>query len=600
MRTLRFHPVTPALVFLLLVTPNLYAQTPDESWTFSNNGNFDYTLTSVSDSELFLGTLPANDPAINLRVGSRYRVSVVNFGPHPFEVLAKGNSAGEDVVLLAMGGTVGSFEGDVGVEWDDDGAGNVTFTLTQPLVDAMHASNLMPGYRCRAHASTMRGDFIVLGTGTRIDDPIADPIPKGTISIELETIIDGLVSPIGLATPDDGSNRLFIYDQRGAITIVVNEDVFSTPFLDVGNRLVPARDNFDERGLLGLAFHPSFAENPRVYTYTSEPVEGAADFTTPLSTGEQFDHQSVIAEWTVDSGNPDAIDPSTRRELLRIDQPQFNHNGGTIRFGPDGFLYIALGDGGRADDQGSGHVAGGNGQDFTNVYGTILRIDVDANNAANGQYGIPPGNPFVGSDGVDEIYAYGFRNPFIFSFDSETGDLYVGDAGQNDIEEIDVVVAGGNHGWRLKEGSFFFDPAGAEEDGIVTTVPVEPIPPGLIEPIAEYDHDDGTAVIGGFVYRGLAIPGLRGRYVTGDFSRGFGAPDGRLFYLDEGGDLAELIIGLDDRPLGLWLKGFGQDRNGEIYVMGTTELAPTGTTGQVLRIVPVGATSARGTWELYN
>jgi hypothetical protein len=219
------------------------------------------------------------------------------------------------------------------------------------------------------------------------------------------------------------------------------------------------------------------------------------------------------------------------------------------------------------------------------VYGKLLRIDVDGNDSINGQYGIPADNPFVGQDAVQETYAYGLRNPFTVSFDCNTGDLYVGDAGQNNIEEVDLIVKGGNYGWNVKEGSFWFDSTAANL-GSVVTGPVRPVPPDLIDPIAEYDHSEGSVVIGGFVYRGSAIPALQGLYVFGDWGS-FAAPSARLFYLDPNLGIQELRIGLDDRPTGFWLRGFGRDANGELYVFGSTVLGPGGDTGVMLKIVPV-------------
>jgi glucose/arabinose dehydrogenase len=373
------------------------------------------------------------------------------------------------------------------------------------------------------------------------------------------------------------------------VVVPPNGVALAAPFLDVSARLVPlgiaGPGTFDERGLIGFAIHPGFAGNGKVYSYTSEPLAGPADFTVPLLPGESFDNQGVIAEWTVSAGDPNVVDPLTRRELIRIDDPQFNHNGGAMHFGPDGFLYIPIGDGGNADDEGAGHAANGNAQELDRVFGKILRIDVDGTNSANGAYGIPATNPFVAAPGLDEIWAYGLRNPYSIGFDPLTGDLYAGDAGQNHVEEIDLITAGGNFGWRYKEGSFAFDPNGAGP-GFVTTLPPGPIPPGLIDPIAEYDHGDGTAVVGGFVYRGTGIPALQGRYVTGDFTTNFVVPAGRLFHLDAVGDLAELRLGTPQRPLGLFLKGFGQDLQGDVYVLGSTTLGPVGTTGTVQKILP--------------
>jgi glucose/arabinose dehydrogenase len=396
--------------------------------------------------------------------------------------------------------------------------------------------------------------------------------------------VEGLTAPLGMAVPDDGSRRMFVYDQAGFVWVVTEAaGKLRAPLLDVSGRLVP-QGNYDERGLLGLAVHPNFEQLPFVYTYTSEPIDGPADFVNVMPEGVTNNHQSVIAEWQIDPADPNRVDPNSRRELLRIDEPQANHNGGTLRFGPDGYLYVSLGDGGRANDVADGHVPGGNAQNLQRIYGKVLRIDVDANDSANGQYGIPQDNPFVGQDAVQEIYAYGLRNPFTYSFDRLTGDLYLGDAGQNNIEEVDIIVSGGNYGWNIKEGSFWFDSVTANI-GDVVTGPVRPVPPDLIDPVAEYDHDEGSVVIGGFVYRGSQIPGLEDRYVFGDWGS-FGTPSARLFTLDPNLVITELRIGPEDRPMGFWLRGFGEDADGELYVFGSTVLGPSGDTGRMLKIVP--------------
>jgi len=420
-------------------------------------------------------------------------------------------------------------------------------------------------------------------TGLPLNDPIPSAIPMGAIAVPLTPIAAGITAPNWGTHAGDGSNRLFVSDQSGQIYAIHLGTHDRTVFLDVSSRLVPlgiaGPGTYDERGLLGLAFHPDYANNGRLFTHTSEPVSGPADFGVPLPLGVNPNHQSVVTEWQVhEPADPAAVvDPLSAREILRVDQPQFNHDGGGLAFGPDGMLYISFGDGGGADDQGDGHGGGGNGQDPSNVLGTLLRIDVDGNNSLNGQYGVPGDNPFVGQQGfVDEIFAYGFRNPFRFSFDSGTGDLIVGDVGQNGIEEIDLCVAGGNYGWNDKEGSFFFDPDGSA-NGFVTDV-APGVPPGLIDPIAEYDHDEGIAVIGGFVYRGTRVPELTGRYVFGDYT-------GRLFYLDESSQIRELALGA---PLGRALLGFGQDANGEIYVLANGTGIPFGDTGEVLLVPEPG------------
>ncbi|GEM_PF-179428 len=414
-------------------------------------------------------------------------------------------------------------------------------------------------------------------TSTIIDNPIPDRVPKGDIMLAMKTIADGMASPLGMAVPDDGSGRMFVYDQDGRVWIVTASGRLSAPLLNVHDRLVTL-GAYDERGLLGFSVHPNFPAHPLVYTYTSEPLSGTADFQN--GEGSANNHHGVIAEWRINGGNPDSVDVSTRREIMRIDQPQSNHNGGAMHFGPDGNLYIVLGDGGQANDVGLGHVPGGNGQEPDNIWGSMIRINVDGRTSANGQYGVPAENPFVGVAGVDEIFAYGFRNPFSFSFDSQTGGIYLGDVGQGKVEEVDVVTGGGNYGWNIREGGFWFDGVGN-----VVTAPVRPVPPGLIDPIAMYDHDDGLAIIGGFVYRGSTISTLAGRYVFGDWGS-FSAPNGRLFYLDEANAVKEFKLGIEDRPLGLWLKGWGQDANGELYVFCSKALGPSGATGRMLKLVP--------------
>jgi glucose/arabinose dehydrogenase len=204
------------------------------------------------------------------------------------------------------------------------------------------------------------------------------------------------------------------------------------------------------------------------------------------------------------------VDPASRKELLRIDKPQFNHNGGMIAFGPDGFLYIGVGDGGAGNDLGPGHNPEiGNGQDKNVVLGKILRIDVNGTNAKNGAYGIPQDNPFAAGGGVPEIYALGLRNPWRFSFDGAT--LLAADVGQNKVEMVHRVERGGNYGWRLKEGAFKFSKTGMVEKADGT------LPAGLTDPVLQYDHDEGTSITGGYVYRGKALPELAGQYVFADY-----------------------------------------------------------------------------------
>ena len=408
--------------------------------------------------------------------------------------------------------------------------------------------------------------------------PIPDPIGRSPFSARLVTVATGVQSPTYLTVAGDGSGRRFILEQTGRIRILdADGTLVVRPFLDLSDRLVDLNVfGFDERGLLGLAFHPGFDDptSPgfgKLYTYSSEPVAGPADFEAP---GDVLSHQSVVAEWTVDPADPGIVDPASRRELFRVEQPQSNHNAGNLAFGPDGYLYVSFGDGGATNDAGPGHSPEGNGQDPSNILGSITRIEPlapsltsDARGAvsANGNYRVPGDNPFAaaGDPGVDEIFAYGFRNPLRFSFDSETDALLVGDVGQANIEEVNLVELGGNYGWALKEGSFLFD----RDTGAVTPGDID----GLIDPIFEYDHvDGGTSVIGGFVYRGEALPDLVGRYIFGDFGLGL-LSSGRIFEGDLAtGEFRELLR----LPDGLGLRAFGQGEDGELFVLA----APGGST----------------------
>jgi len=447
-----------------------------------------------------------------------------------------------------------------------------------------------------------------------LDDPFPAKIPLGDIHIGLELISDQLISPVHLTHAGDASGRLFVVDQPGEIRVIDSDgQLLPAPFLDIKDRIVSPlgiigtydANDFDERGLLGLAFHPGFGDDAsdgfgKIYTYSSEPVNGPADFTVIMpdtdgdGTADPFDNQAVIAEWTVDTNDPNLIDPNSRRELIRIDDPQFNHNGGMMQFGPDGYLYVSIGDGGNADDEGPGHGDIGNGQDLSTVFGSIIRIDPldPTSNAsgdpvsANGNYRIPSDNPFLGdASALDEIFAYGFRNPWRFSFDDATGQMVVADVGQNKVEEINIVNKGENYGWNIKEGQFRF----IKETGQVSD-DLTGLPAGLVDPVAQYDHDEGISITGGYVYRGSEIPQLDGLYVFGDFTTSFFAPDGRVFYVDLGdGMIKEFVI--DGGALGTFVKSTGQDENGELYLLVGTNLGPypdgSGTPlSKVLKIVP--------------
>jgi glucose/arabinose dehydrogenase len=424
--------------------------------------------------------------------------------------------------------------------------------------------------------------------------PLGEPRDIG-----VSLVADGLTAPVALVEPPDGSGRLFVIDQIGLIRIIDAEgSLRPAPFLDLRSRIVPLMADFDERGLLGLAFHPGYATNGRFFVYYSAPLRPGA----PAG----FDHTSHISEFHV-SADPNQADPASERIILQVDKPQFNHNGGTLLFGPDGDLYISIGDGGGADDVGLGHVedwyaanAGGNGQDIQqNLLGNILRIDIDA----GAPYGIPPDNPFTAtsgcSDGCDEIFAYGLRNPYRMSFDmGGSHQLFVGDAGQELWEEVSIVTPGGNYGWNVKEGTHCFSTANPDESPAECPDEVQSgIRAGdpLIDPVIEYaNHHQpgglGAVVVGGHVYRGDALPQLAGRYVFGDWSREFEEPDGTLFVASPRKKGLWLMqeLRVANRPSGRidhYVLGFGQDLSGEVYVLVTESTGPTGATGKVFKLV---------------
>jgi len=421
--------------------------------------------------------------------------------------------------------------------------------------------------------------------------PGAGDVPRSG-NIGLALVAENLNSPVALVEPPDGSGRLFILEQGGLIRIVASDGtLLAQPFLDLQDRLVPAA-NLGERGLLGLAFHPNFALNRRFFVYYSAPLR--------LGGAPGFDNTSHISEFLVNPLNTNFADPASELILLQVDQPQANHNAGTVVFGPDGFLYISLGDGGGANDVGLGHVEdwytideGGNGQDVTqNLLGSILRIDVDGGIPGITPYGIPADNPFVGLPGLGfaEIFAYGFRNPYRFSFDmGGTNQLFAGDVGQLLREEVDIVVRGGNYGWNVKEGTVCFSTADPRTP-LANCPAVDPEGDPIIDPIIEFVNLNepgglGNAVIGGHVYRGSALPELVGLYVFGSLSSTGGA-DGQIFLATPATQgmwpfVEPVITTSADGRLGRFILGFGQDLDGEIYV-----LTSGGATGEVFKIIP--------------
>jgi len=420
------------------------------------------------------------------------------------------------------------------------------------------------------------------------------PAPDFEPVIGLELVAEGFTAPLVLVPPGDGSGRLFVADQTGLIWVLApGGERLAQPFLDLRDRMVALQTRYDERGLLGLAFHPDYAQNGRFFVYYSAPLRRDGP--------PGWNHTSHVAEFRVAPDDPTRALPDSERVILQIDQPQSNHNGGQIIFGPDAYLYIAVGDGGGAHDLGVGHPDIGNGQDLSNLLGAILRIDVDPTGVQ--PYGIPADNPFVGREGRDEIWAYGLRNPFRMAFDTGGArQLLAGDVGQNLWEEVNVVVPGGNYGWRIREGTHCFDPRNpTNPPASCPDVGLNGDP--LIDPVIEYGNANvaggiGISVIGGYVYRGAALPQFYGRYVFGDWSRAFARGDGILLVATPGeapGTLwpfeevriATSATGRLDR----YLLSFGQDANGELYVLTTDAPGPFGDTGRVFRIVPAAGVS---------
>ena len=430
-----------------------------------------------------------------------------------------------------------------------------------------------------------------------IDDPIPGHIDDGRIQLELQTLTEGR----GLTAPNWGTfapghpRMLFVTDQDGPLWAVDTRTGKKNKVLDTASLLVPLILDADERGFLGTAFHPDFATNGRVYTMTSECIPGS-----PCAPNSQPNHLATVREWTVPDPTADplqraALTPAASRVLFTITEPQFNHNGGALFFGTReddrNLLYITSGDGGCADDQhgqlglaGEGpcisHEGAGNAQRPGDMLGEILRMD-----------------PLTESEPT--TYAFGFRNPFRASSDRKdlggTGEIWTADVGQNHIEEVDArVVEGGNYGWREKEGTFLFNPNGTDLLGFASDGFVFANSPGspeeFIDPVAQYDHDEGVATIGGFVYRGSRLPELFGTYVFGDYSDGFNSANGRVMYVVEDDtadpeDRTPNVFNLVNGHINLFTLGFGEDMQGELYVLANKTGGPDEETGVVMKLV---------------
>ena len=353
------------------------------------------------------------------------------------------------------------------------------------------------------------------------------PVPAATAAgtsgaaIQLEKIAGDLRSPVFVTPAGDDSGRMFVVEKQGTIAILRDGARDATPFLNIADLITSSGS---EQGLLGLAFHPDYAKNGRFFVYY---------------TARNGDN--TLARYQV-SGDPDVADPASGQVLFAVADPAPNHNGGMLAFGPDGDLYVGLGDGGSAGDP------WGNGQNRSVLLGKLLRLNVDGDQL----YSIPPDNPWPdgGDEARPEVWAYGLRNPWRFSFDRATGDLYIGDVGQNAYEEIDFQPAGSkggqNYGWNTREGLHCFGADSCPSSG-------------MVDPIAEYAHDQGCSVTGGYVYRGAAFPSLQGQYLFGDYC------SGRIWSLsrDAAGQWQQRKL----LESGLSISSFGEDKAGELYVV---------------------------------
>jgi len=351
--------------------------------------------------------------------------------------------------------------------------------------------------------------------------PAFDP---AAFAVGFELVVEGFDSPVHVADPGDDSGRLFVVEQPGRIRIVEDGALVETPFLDMVELV---ESSGSEQGLLSIAFHPDYAENGTFYVgYTALP-----------------DGANSVARYRV-SDDPNLADAASGEVLLAVEDYAGNHNGGLVAFGPDGYLYVGLGDGGGAGDPNE------NGQNRATLLGSVLRLDVD-NTGDETPYAIPADNPFAGdAEASPEIWSYGLRNPWRFSFDRETGDLYIADVGQGELEEVNFQAAnsggGENYGWNIMEGTACY----AEE---------ECSPDGLVLPVTEYTHEFGCSVTGGFVYRGEAVPALTGVYLYADYCSG-------LLWGLEHDTSGEWVVS-DPIETGMSVSSFGEDAAGELYVV---------------------------------
>ena len=408
---------------------------------------------------------------------------------------------------------------------------------------------------------------------------------KGLPEVQLEPFAEGLSGPVFMVPYRSGDQAFLIGEQEGLISFLSEKGGSrGQAFLDLRERLDWVRKGFDERGLLGFALHPEFEKNRRFFLY----------FGTPLVDGgpEDFDHTMRLSEFRA-SDDGSRADPKSERVLLEINQPQWNHNSGSIAFGPDGHLYICVGDGGASNDLANGHAEGGNGQSLDTLLGKILRIDVDAGDG----YAIPEDNPLVGKPGKDEIFAWGVRNPWGLTIDGER--MIFADVGQNRFEEVNVLESGANFGWPRFEGFAPFDQE-SPGDSIKLEASRATSPEDTVHPVIAYPHNEGfgefpamgISITGGHVYRGSAIKGLQGHYLYADWAMSWAGPNYGLFVAEPtaGGEWTSDLLPGGGAPeeKNAWITGFARDRDGEIYVLTNDSNTPRGKHGRIWKITPKG------------
>lgn len=397
--------------------------------------------------------------------------------------------------------------------------------------------------------------------------------------VKLEPVVTGLNSPLAMAETPDG--RMLVVEQWGRIMVVQDGEVMGTPFLDIRNLIADRHPDFDERGLLGMALHPDFANNGKFYVSYSGDLDWQGDLAQML----WYSHSNVVAEYTVSKDDPNVADRFSGKVLSSTPWPQFNHNGHWIGFGPDGMLYVSMGDGGYANDWGIGHnVLEGNGQDLATPLGKILRIDPATGAAA-------AGNPFADNEDADpRIYAYGLRNPWRCSFDmGGSNQMFCADVQQNSFEEVNIIKAGGNYGWRKMEADKCFDYTKPDEH------PASCDMTGLEMPILTYnncsaqpDGCTGISVTGGYVYRGKHAA-WDGAYIYGDWSKQFGEMDGQIKIGTKAADgswsntEAEVVNMDGNLP---YVLAFAQDNAGEVYALTSVTTGPVGSHDTIYRVVP--------------